>query len=239
MEKNLADWERLASLGLGAALVVTAVARRRALGPAMVTGAALLLRGAAGSCPVYRAAGLTSRETGRPTFARNQQHRRVTASITINRSAPDVFTFWRDLENLSALFKGVDDVERLDDRYTRWSWRGPGGMRFEWMAETTEAPPHRLSWRSLPGADLDTSGTVRFTDLTRGGCEVTVTMDYNQPGGPAATAALWVMGRTPGGELREDLRRLKHVLETGELPIGGHPSGRHTARFPATQTVAS
>jgi uncharacterized membrane protein len=239
MLKNVADWERLASIGLGAALVTTAVARRRALGPAILTGAALVYRGASGSCPVYRAAGLSSRETGRPAFAQDQQHRRVTASVTINRPAAEVFAFWRELENLSAIFKGVDHVERIDDRYTRWSWRGPGGMRFEWMAETTEAPPHRLSWRSLPGADLDTSGTVRFTDLTRGGCEVTVTMDYDQPGGPAATAALWVMGRTPEGELREDLRRLKHVLETGELPIGGDPSGRRTARSRAIQTVAS
>ena len=80
---------------------------------------------------------------------------------------------------------------------------------------------------------------LSVTDLTRGGCEVIVTMDYNQPGGAAAGAALWMMGRTPRNELREDLRRLKHMLEAGELPIGGHPSGRRTAKFRAMQTVAS
>jgi uncharacterized membrane protein len=169
---------------------------------------------------------------------KDQVHRRITASVTINRSAREVFDFWRAPENLAAIFKGLDDVERIDERYTRWSWRGPAGVRFEWIAEMTEAPD-RLSWRSLPGADLDTSGTVRFTDLARGGCEVTVTMDYDQPGGPATGAALWMAGRTPRGELREDLRRLKRLLETGELPVGGHPSGRRTARFRATQTVAS
>lgn len=238
LTKNVANWERLASIGLGTALVATAVARRRALGPAAIAGAALVLRGASGSCPAYRVAGLSSRETGRPALVKDQSHRRITESVTINRSAGDVFDFWRALEDLPAIFKGLDHIERLDERYTRWTWRGPAGVRFEWIAEMTEAPG-RLSWRSLPGADLDTSGTVRFTDLARGGCEVTVTMDYNQPGGPAASAALWMMGRTPRGELREDLRRLKHVLETGELPVGGHPSGRRTAGFRAMQTVGS
>ena len=238
MVRNLADWERLASIGLGTALIATAVARRRVLGPVAITGAALVLRGASGACPAYRAAGLSSRETGRPALVASDRHRRVTASVTINRSAREVFDVWRELGNLTAIFKGLDHIERIDEKYTRWSWRGPAGVRFEWMAQMTEAP-NRLSWRSLPGADLDTSGTVRFTDLARGGCEVTVTMDYNQPGGPATSAALWMVGRTPRGELREDLRRLKHVLETGELPIGGHPSGRRTAKFRAMQTVAS
>lgn len=237
MVRNVADWERLTSIGLGTALIATAVARRRALSPTALTGAALVLRGASGTCPAYRAAGLSSRETGRLALVKHQA-RRITASVSINRSAREVFDFWRALDNLPAIFKGLDHVERLDERYTRWSWRGPAGVHFEWIAEVTEAPD-RLSWRSLPGADLDTSGTVRFTDLARGGCEVTVTMDYNQPGGAAAGAALWMIGRTPRGELREDLRRLKRVLETGELPVGGHPSGRRTARFRAMQTAGS
>ncbi len=238
MTRNLADWERLLSIGLGTALVAGAIARRRALGPAALAGAALVLRGASGTCPAYSAAGVSSRETGRLAVASSERHRRIVSTVTINRPARDVFMFWRTLENLPAIFKGLDGVERIDDRYTRWSWYGPGGVRFEWTAEMTEAS-NRLSWRSLPGADLDTSGTVRFVDLARGGCEVTVTMDYNQPGGPAASAALWMMGRTPHGEIREDLRRLKHVLETGELPVGGHPSGKRTAKFRALQTVAS
>ena len=68
MQRNLADWERLASIGLGTALIATAVARRRALGPVALAGAALVARGASGTCPLYKAAGVSSRETGRPAL---------------------------------------------------------------------------------------------------------------------------------------------------------------------------
>ena len=238
MQRNLADWERLASIGLGTALIATAVARRRSLGPMSLAGAALVARGATGTCPLYKAAGVSSRETGRPALV-PAPPRQITESVSISRSARDVFDFWREPENLISIFKGIEHIERVGDRYSRWSWCGPGGVRFQWMAEMAETPPDRLSWRSLPDADLNTSGIVRFEDLERGGCEVTVTMTYNQPGGSAATAALWMMGRTPIGELREDLRRLKQVLEAGEIPIGGEPSGRRTAKFRAAQAVAS
>jgi uncharacterized membrane protein len=47
-------------------------------------------------------------------------------------------------------------------------------------------------------------------------------MQYSPPGGKAGVMIAKLLGRDPARELREDLRRLKQLVETGEsAPASG------------------
>jgi hypothetical protein len=64
--RNLSEWERLASGLGGAALVGYGLARRPSLMSAMLAmgGVLLLERGVTGHCSLYRALGISTRESG-------------------------------------------------------------------------------------------------------------------------------------------------------------------------------
>ncbi len=59
--------------------------------------------------------------------------------------------------------------------------------------------------------------------------EVTVVMAYDVPGGSLGKAVATYFGEEPSQQLDDDLRRLKQVLETGEVV---RSDGRLTARRP-------
>jgi uncharacterized membrane protein len=71
----------------------------------------------------------------------------------------------------------------------------------------------------LPGSDVVTAGSVNF-DLVRGGrsTQVSVRLQYAPPAGHVGAVVAGVLGHDPAQTIREDLRRLKQVLEGGEVP---------------------
>jgi uncharacterized membrane protein len=85
----------------------------------------------------------------------------------------------------------------------------PAGKSIEYDAEIVEdVPGHRIAWRSLPGASVPNCGQVTFYAAPGDrGTEVIVEM---QVAGPLASTIA-------GAEAKGDLRRLKQVLETGEI----------------------
>ena len=59
------------------------------------------------------------------------------------------------------------------------------------------------------------------------GTRVTVHLQYNPPGGKLGAAVAKLFGEEPNQTIREDLRRFKQLMETGEIPTTeGQPSGR-------------
>lgn len=71
---------------------------------------------------------------------------------------------------------------------------------------------------SLPGADVETSGTVRFSPAPGGrGTEIYLELRYDAPAGTVGTLVAKVMGREPTQQAKDDLRRFKQILETGEI----------------------
>jgi len=152
--------------------------------------------------------------------ARRRGHARhplpVIAAVTINKPPMEVYEFWRRLEQLPRFMNYLASVEQHADRRSRWTARLPVGGTVSWEAELVEdRPGQALSWRSVEGSQIDTRGRVTFTrppgrDMT----EVRVEMQ------------LGMLGRSPSLELarlfarpqvKGDLRRLKQVLETGEV----------------------
>jgi uncharacterized membrane protein len=144
---------------------------------------------------------------------------KVKSAITIGRPIGEVYGFWRNFENLPRFMSHLQSVEMLDDRRSHWSALGPAGMRVEWDAETVEDRTEELiSWRSLPGGQVDTAGYVRFRPAPGNrGTEVLVEMRYDPPGGVVGASIAKLFGESGQELVNRDLQAFKNVLETGEV----------------------
>jgi uncharacterized membrane protein len=79
-----------------------------------------------------------------------------------------------------------------------------------------------VGWRSLPGADIDNAGYVRFERAGGGrGTVVRVALQYNPPAGKFGAAAATLLGERPESLIQEALRKFKQLMETGEIPVAG------------------
>lgn len=153
---------------------------------------------------------------GRPS---RDRHLSVTRTVTINRPAEELYAFWRDFRNLPRFMRHVEAIEVTGDTRSHWRVKGPAGMTVEWDAEITDERPNEfISWRSVPGADVDNEGTVRFERAPGGrGTIVRAEIRYTPPGGPVGAAFAKLFGEEPGQQAQEDLRAFKQVMETGEV----------------------
>ena len=152
---------------------------------------------------------------------------RVDKTITINRPVAEVYAFWRKLENLPRFMRHLESVTVQDNLHSHWSVKAVGGKGLEWDAEVIEQRPNEMmSWRSAPGADIDNAGSVWFTSIPSGeGTIVRVELKYIPPAGKAGAAIAKFLDADADAVIGEDLRRLKSLLETGQLPPEPKPSG--------------
>ncbi len=231
--KNVGETERWASLLGGGALALWGLSRGSlgGLGLALV-GGTLAYRGATGHCDIYEALGVntaTPQHRGARTSIPAGHGCKVEQSILINRSPEELFRFWRNLENLPSIMSHLKSVHSTDGNRSRWVAQGPLGSPAEWDAEIiTERPNELIGWRSLEGSVVDTAGSVHFKRILGDrGTEVRVVLKYDPPAGKAGAAIAWLTGQLPEHQIREDLRRFKRFMETGEIPTTkGQPSGR-------------
>jgi uncharacterized membrane protein len=117
----------------------------------------------------------------------------------------------------------------LDQRNSHWAAKGIGGARIEWDAEIyNEIQNELIAWRSLENADVVNAGSVRFQKGPVGhGTYVRVSVNYNPPAGKLGATVAQLFGAEPTQLIKEDLRRLKQMMEAGEIAtIDGQTSGR-------------
>ena len=198
-----------------------------------LVGGSLLARGASGHCEAYQALGINTAESRNDDHVAQDFH--VEKSVTINSTPAELYNFWRNLENLPRFMENLESVTPLSMNRSHWVAKGPGGKNVEWDAEIfNEKENEFIAWRSLSHADVDNAGTVHFTALPGGrGTEVKVTLNYNAPGGTAGMLLAKVFGTEPGQLVEQNLKRLKQLVETGEIPtVEGQPSGRSESAAP-------
>jgi uncharacterized membrane protein len=156
-------------------------------------------------------------DTGTATGGTTQ----VKKSLIINRPPEEIYGFWRNFQNLPHFMKHLESVRVTGEGRSHWVAKAPAGSTVEWDAEITEDRPNELiAWRSLEGADVDNSGSVRFEPATGGrGTVVRVEIDYNPPAGRIGAAVAKLFGEEPGQQTYDALRCLKQVMETGEVVV--------------------
>lgn len=142
----------------------------------------------------------------------------LTRAITIRRAPADVYAFFRNLENLPRFMHHLESV-RYVNGFSVWRAKGPAGTSIEWKAEIVrDRPGEELSWRSTPDTLVPNAGTVRFKAAPRDlGTELVVELRYDPPAGALGAMLAKLFGEEPSQQISSDLRRLKQVLETGEV----------------------
>jgi uncharacterized membrane protein len=233
--KNLGLVERWASVLGGAALVSYGVKKRSQGGTLLaMLGGDLIYRGTTGYSALYRALGIAPLEKslGRSVSVPYQQGIRVDKFITIDKPREVVFAFWRNLENLPRFMRHVHSLTSLDHKRSHWILQGPAGRIVEWDAEIIHEQPNEwIGWRSIAGSDVDSAGSVHFKTAPGGrGTQVFLELQYIPPGGLFGAALARLMGENPADQIQEDLRRLKQLMETGEISTTvGQPHGKQSA----------
>jgi len=144
----------------------------------------------------------------------------VGRTVSINRSRQELYDFWRDFRNLPLFMENIESVTVGDSGRSHWIVRGPANTDLEWNSEITEdVPGEVIAWRSVDDASVKNSGRVEFRDSTNGrGTIVSVTIAYDPPAGVLGKAFAKVFRREPKIQARQELRRFKQLMETGELP---------------------
>src|SRR5215831_6328375 len=106
---NVGDFERVLSVIGGGVLALYGL--RRSLGHLMLMlgGGALIYRGLTGHCGAYQTMGITTANQ-EPSHGTTLE-----ATITVNKPAPEVYRFWRHLENHPRFMRHLESVLSLGE----------------------------------------------------------------------------------------------------------------------------
>ena len=229
---NVATPERIGSVALGAALIAYGLKRRDAKGiVSAIVGGAFVQRGASGHCSVYEALGVSTGDaesvlsghrsdvTSRAATVNARKAVKVERAVTIARPRHDLYAFWRDFGNLPQFMEHLEAVRVDTPTRSHWTAKAPAGTSVEWDAEiVNDVPDEIIAWKTVGHADVDNAGAVNFSDAPGDrGTIVKVTLDYEPPGGKLGAMVARLFGEDPDRQVREDLRKFKQLMETGEI----------------------
>ncbi len=230
-QENVTDAERWASIVGGSAMVLLGLQQRSLRG---------ILTAIAGGSLAYH--GATAQKSLTDTVGEAvgiNKALKVEKTVTIRKSAEELYNYWHNFENLPTFMKHVKSVTVMGTRSagaeissrSHWIANAPLGQSVEWDAEVIKDEPNRLiAWASVEGADVDNSGFVRFQPAPGDrGTEVKVVMEYNIPGGQLTAAVAKLFGEEPEQQIGDELRRFKMLMEAGEIATTeGQPTCRNS-----------
>ncbi len=149
----------------------------------------------------------------------------VGRTVTINRPREDLYAYWRDFRNLPRFMHNIQSVTVRDGPHSHWVVEAPAGRTVEWDSEITrDEPGEIIAWQSLDGASVRNSGQVEFMDSPDDrGTIVRVTLVYDPPAGKVGQLIAKLFQKEPKVQARQDLRRFKQLMETGEVSTAQPP----------------
>jgi len=225
---NISWPERMISIAAGVGLVAYGVSKRSWAGVGFAaSGLGLIVMGKTGFCPFYRALNIdTAFESG------DAKGVHVEESITIEKSAGELYGFWHNFENHALISDHLDSVKVTGPLTSHWIAKGPGDSAVEWDAEVINDRPNELiAWQTLPGSDIEHAGSVRFRPSPGGlGTEVTVTMQYYPPAGAVGAGLANLIHWNPADQTAEMLKRLKLLMETERILAPERPSRKRSQK---------
>ncbi|MGW9194276.1 SRPBCC family protein [Micromonospora chersina] len=153
---------------------------------------------------------------------------------TIDRRVADVYTFYRDFANLPRFLGDVMASEQIGPGTFRWAIRGPLGVRVHSTVRLVEERPNQLlRYETTARPGMRSDWTARFTAGSDPG-RTEVHEVLRTPFGRVGRVALTLVGKPPGAEVAANLRRLKQLLETGEVTDTEHAvAGKFARAVPA------
>lgn len=229
---NVGDVERMLSVVAGGAMALLGVRRRdlSGIGVALI-GAELVRRGTTGHCVLYQTMGVSTAD-GRtmPKRARGELVSRaatvdarraikIERSVTVMRDAAEMYAMWRDFQNLPGFMPHIQEVRVKANGRSHWTAALDHGETVEWDAEiVNDIEGELIAWKTVGDPDVAHAGSVHFRPAPGGrGTEVRVVLDYEPPARTMVVRMARVFGQSPDQLVREDLRRFKMLVESGEI----------------------
>ena len=229
---NISATARLASTVTGATLAL--IGYQRSNKALAILGFGLIARGASGWCPITAAVDPDAQNDTETTKRHLGGSRGVIVedAITIHRPVSEVYSYWRNLENLPRFMEHLEEVRVTDRFHSHWVAHGPLGVNVEWDAEIiNDIPPTLLSWKSVGQADVVSAGSVRFRPSGERSTQVLVKLQYDPPAGKLGATAAWLVGEDPQRQIAEDLRRFKQLIESGDVTSDEYRSSPSSQRM--------
>ncbi|HVW03021.1 MAG TPA: YgaP-like transmembrane domain [Planctomycetaceae bacterium] len=215
---NISEAERIASVAIGGGLALYGLTRGKLKGLLVsAIGGSLIYRGVTGHCSVYGALGIDTASDHPAVGVPAKRGFRLQKSITIDRPAEEVFNFWRKLENLPKIMDHLIEVRENGPKFSHWIAQGPFDRQFEWDAEIiNERANELIAWRSVVGSQVDTAGSVHFTELPEGaGTRVDLSLKYDHPLDRLGIGQLFL--GSIESRIDDDLRHFQRLMNSGEF----------------------
>jgi uncharacterized membrane protein len=148
-------------------------------------------------------------------------------AVTIGKPRDQVFAFFRDFNNLARFMENIERIDVVDDTRSHWVVKAPAGRTVEWDSRLTREEPGRLlAWETGEDAEVKNHGRVEFRDAPGDrGTEVHATIVYQPPAGALGKVIATLFQMEPGLQAKRDLRRLKMLLEAGEIATSEYEAG--------------
>ena len=200
--------ETVITLTAGAAASIYGLVRRDWFGAAFACGGGYLL---------YRGV----------SDLRRPYKGRARVAFTIGKTPEEVYDYVYNPENWGHLLREpmfqVDGAGNVTIRLGR----GEEGVEFKSRVEITDQRPgDYIAWASADEM-FEHRGVVRFKKAPGDrGTELSIAFEYKAPAGPIARSLAALVGLDPEQLVREGLRQIKQLMETGEIPTtAGQPIG--------------
>lgn len=230
--RNLGTGERAASVALGAIFGVAATQSKGPLGVMFgVLGGALVARGVSGADPAKRLLGTEPDERDYAKKHGWSSAAKAPRSVTVNASRERVWQVLREIERWPSFMVNVTSAYNEGDQIHLTTETPTGPIEIRAML-TEDVPSERLAWEAMAGS-VRSAGEFELRDAPGGrGTEIHAKIAYEPKGGSLGRYAAKLTQKEPGIQLRRDLKRLKSLVEAGEVPTAARNRGELVSRAP-------
>lgn len=204
--ENIGLNERMVSMFLSGILMSGGI--KRPFSASFLYGGYLAYRAFTGRCLFYEQLGI---DASKP-HAIN-----IRGEFIIARPANEVYTYWRNLNNLPASIKHLLNVEMVEENLSRWKSNVMGNLfPVDWHAEIIKDEPGRLiGWRSTPGTLLHHVGRVEFAQTSDPQeTLLKIVLSYHPPAGGIGLGLAKLLNPYFESLLKKEIKTFKHTIET-------------------------
>jgi uncharacterized membrane protein len=157
-----------------------------------------------------------------------------TQTITIDRSAPELFALWRNPDVLARVVKPFGKLTVLSPSHLLWTITTPFGRFADETQLVEELPDELVHWQNAPDSKLRIDEYMRFRRSADGvGTEATLSYDIDfssLPAGPAFRALASLLDLAAIGVIRRFLHNFKRLAEVAEVtPFEGNEFARNAS----------
>jgi uncharacterized membrane protein len=172
------------------------------------------------------------RQTEMPDIFAGMDKKKRPACVTILKPQAEVMVMLGDFSRYPRFMRNLLRVEKTGRNTHRWTIREKG-QETSWETEKLPSETEsQIAWRTR-GEDVLQQVSAFTVEPAVGGRGTTVSykVAFVTGVGKLLGTAEKLQGEDPDTQAAIDLRRLKALLETGEIPtVEGQPSGREEAQ---------